>query len=112
MTFLYLIPVVLSFVVLAAHFFRYQNMVLVGMCLLLPLLLFIRRSWAARVVQAALLLGALEWLRTMVVLIDVRESAGLPWTRLAIILGSVALFTAASGFVFAIPRLRRRYWRP
>jgi hypothetical protein len=32
-----------------------------------------------------------------------------PWTRLAVILGAVALFTALSGLVFSFKKLRAFY---
>ncbi|WP_428938340.1 hypothetical protein [Fontivita pretiosa] len=111
MSFVYLVPVLLSFLLLAAHFLHAGNLPLVAVALLLPLLLLIRRGWVVRVVQTALLVGALEWLRTIVMLIDFYEQAGRPWTRMSIILGSVLLFTLAASTVFFTPHLRRRYWR-
>jgi hypothetical protein len=111
MTIVYLLPVVLSFVVLAAHFLRGMSVMLISICLLAPLLLLVRRRWIPWIIQIMLLLGALEWLATMVALINQRQADGRDWHRMAVILGSVMLFTAASGLVFALPRLRRRYAR-
>jgi predicted transcriptional regulator len=59
-----------------------------------------------------LLLGALEWLRTAAMLVQQRLALGTPWLRLAIILGVVALLTAAAALVFRSARLRRRYGGP
>jgi hypothetical protein len=109
MSLLYLLPVLVSFLLLAAHFLRGQGYVLVAICLLAPLLLLLRRRWMPWVIQILLLLGALEWLATMVALINQRQQEGRDWHRMAIILGSVMVFTAASGMVFALPRLRRCY---
>jgi len=109
MTFLNLIPVISSFLLLAAHFFRAGLFPLVGLALLLPLLLLIRNPMAARVVQAALLLAAGEWLRTMATFALARAALGLPWLRLAVILGAVALLTAAAALLFKTSILRRRY---
>ena len=39
----------------------------------------------------------------------IRQDSGKPWMRLAIILGSVAVFTAASGLVFRLGPLKKRY---
>jgi hypothetical protein len=82
------------------------------MCIVLiaPLLLLMPRRWTARTVQVLLVLGALEWLRTTVALVDARQTSGKPWTRMAIILGSVAVFTLLSGFMFRLPPLARRYF--
>ena len=75
----------------------------------LPLLLLFRRSWIPRLFQVVLLLGALEWLRTLYGLAAMRIAFGEPWTRLAVILAAVALFTGLSGLVFYNRRLRARY---
>ena len=59
-----------------------------------------------RLIQAALLLGTVEWLWTAYVLVQQRIAAGRPWTRLALILAAVALVTAAS--IAAVEVLRKR----
>ncbi len=104
-----LLPVVLSCLLLGAHFLRAGMLPLVVVCLALPGLLLLRQPWVARLVQAVLVLGALEWLRTLVVLVAQRSAAGQPWDRLAIILGVVTTVTAASALVFCCRSLRDRY---
>lgn len=106
-----LIPTVLSFLLLGAHFLRYGSVALVVVSLLIPLALLIRHRWVARVMQAMLVIAALEWVRTAVVLAENRLAAGDPWKRMAVILGSVALWTVASALLFETPPLRRRYRR-
>jgi hypothetical protein len=109
---LLLIPVVLSLLVLGAHFLRSGSLaLLVGVFLLLGLLA-VRQRWAARVVQAALVLGALEWLRTLARLSSMRAQAGAPATRMAVILGAVALVTGLSALVFFTPPLKRWFAPP
>ncbi len=46
-----------------------------------------------------LLAGACEWIRTSVALAGVRIQLGEPWTRMVVILGAVALFTAMSAWL-------------
>ena len=99
-----LLPVVLVLGILAAHFYRAPAWIPFGITVALLPLLFIRAPWAARVLQAALALGALEWLRTAAGLVALRQSMGQPYTRLAIILGAVALATGLCAFLFQ--------WRP
>lgn len=103
------VAIVLSFAVLAAHFLRDGNMVLVALCLFMPVLLFFPKRAAARVLQAALVLGAIEWVWTLVTIVQHRMAVGAPYTRTAIILGAVAAFTLASALVFRMARMRRRY---
>jgi hypothetical protein len=104
-----LTPVIICFLLLAAHFYRAGQVLLTGSCLGLPLLLLVRRPWVPRVFQALLLLGALEWLRTLYVFAGTRIAFDQPWGRLAVILGAVATFTALTALVFQGARLRSRY---
>lgn len=104
-----LLPVALALAILAAHFYRAQAWVPFGVTVGLAPLLLARAPWAARVLQGALALGALEWLRTAAALIALRQSMGQPWTRLAIILGAVALATGACALVFQWRPVRERF---
>ena len=109
MNFLRLLPVILSCLLLGAHFYRAGQVWLTLLCVVLLLLLFLRKPWVPRLFQVALLLGALEWLLTLNRLMGVYAAMDRPWTRMAMILGGVALFTAASGLVFQGKKLKARY---
>ena len=100
---------VLSILVLSAHFLRAGEYGIVALCAALLALLFVRRPWAARALQAALFLGAAEWIRTTVRFVQIRQGLGQPWTRLAVILGVVTILTAFSALLFETSRLRARY---
>jgi hypothetical protein len=104
-----LIPVILSFLLLAAHFYRAGQLALALLCFGALFLLFVRKAWIPRLLQFLLILGALEWLRTLYFIAAIRIALEQPWTRLTIILGSVAVFTALSGLVFNGKALRARY---
>jgi hypothetical protein len=104
-----LLPVLLSFGLLAAHFSRANLLPLVIISLALPFLLFIRKAWVARSIQVLLVLGAAEWIRAMFGYIEIRKSMGDDWGRLAIILVTVALLTACAGLVFRGKSLKLRY---
>ena len=108
MTVLWIVPTLLSLLVLAAHFFRNDSPLLVLVCLGAPLLLATGTRWGVRAVQGLLIVGALEWVRTAMQIAAVRQEEGLPWKRMAVILGSVAVFTVASAGVYFMPALRRR----
>jgi hypothetical protein len=111
-SFLLLLPAGLSAVVLAAHFLFHGDLLLMLASLALISLLWVRRSWAARVIQAGLLLGSAEWVRTLLVRVNERGALGEPYARFALILGAVALATAASALPFGTRRLRRRFGLP
>jgi len=103
---LQLVPVILSLLVLAAHFLRYGSVIPVAVCLVLIAVLGVRRPWTAHAVRIALVLGALEWVRTLVRLASIRQEIGAPAGRLVLILGSVAAATALSTLVFRAARVR------
>ena len=103
------IPIVVSLAVLGAHFLRYGYAIGVIGSLVLIALLFLRQPWVARLVQVALVLGALEWVRTLFSLVQVRAAMGEPATRMVIILGSVALVTLVSALLFQTRPLKTVY---
>ena len=107
MTILLLLPVALSLLVFGAHLLRADAPVLLPVVVALLALLAVRRRWAARTLQAALLLAALEWLRALLALAGARMSMGLPYGRMAVILGTVAVVTALSAAVFKFASVRR-----
>jgi hypothetical protein len=107
-TLLYL-PIVLSLLLLGAHFLRYGNTAIVIGILALAGLLFVRRPWAARIVQLVLVAGTVEWLRTLVVLVQERMALGAPYLRMAIILGAVAAMTALAALLFQAKELKALY---
>ena len=102
-----LLPVILSCILLAAHFFRAGREVLMLVALALPFLLLIRRPWSARTVQLALVAGGFERLGTTRTIASRRIEAGQPWLRMALILGVVTAFTWASALIFRSPVMRR-----
>ena len=91
-----LLPVILSMLLLSAHFYRAGHLLLAGGALLSLGLLCIRRPQAVWMMQGLLVAGAVEWFATAVRLVMDRQAQGLPWLRLAIILGLVALCTLLS----------------
>ena len=104
-----LLPVILSVLLLAAHFSRADNFLMMLISLIAPLILLVRKPWVARAMQIVLLLGALEWVRTLVVIARARLALGEAWLRMAVILGAVALVTAISALVFQTKALKTRY---
>ena len=104
-----LIPVVLSCVLLAAHYLRAGSMVVVVLCLAVPALLFLKRRWVPRVMQAVLAFSAVEWLLTAHEIASVRMAMGVPWTKAAVILGVVAAWSLGSALLFETRALRKRY---
>jgi hypothetical protein len=105
------LPVVLGLVILGAHFMRYGNWFGVAGAVFVLALLFLRQPWVARVAQVVLVLGALEWLRTLYMLAQLREAMGEPYLRMAVILGAVAALTFCAALVFESKTLKSIYRR-
>lgn len=106
-----LFPVILSFLLLAAHYYRAGSPVLTGACIGILVLLFFRKPWVPRLFQVLLVLGSLEWLRSLYYFAAMRIAWDQPWARLALILGGVALFTLLSALVFEYQKLKKLYRR-
>ncbi len=103
------VPIVLSLLILGAHFMRYGNNVGIAGVLVLTALLFIRQWWVARLMQVVLVLGALEWAYTIWELVMLRSAHGLPYVRMVAILGTVAAVTLLSALLFQTATLRKIY---
>ena len=112
MMFVRLLPVALAFLLLAAHFSRAGVPALSVAALLVLGLLFVRKRWAALVLQGLLLAGSVEWVRTISFYVGIRKASGAPWLRLIFILGPVALLTAAACLVFCNADVRKRFGLP
>ena len=104
-----LIPVVLSCLILAAHFFRAELPVLSVICLVVAFLPFYRKIWVPQFMRWFLVLGSIEWLRALFIFTRERMELGQPWLRLVIILGAVMLVTFFSAFVFQNDTLKKKY---
>ena len=104
-----LFPLLCSILLIAAHFYRSGSLLLTSVSLIFSLLLIFRKHWVPRLVTVFLLLSAAEWLRTMLVFIEQYQEADKSWTRLAIILTSVSLFTALSTLTCKTPAMQKKY---
>lgn len=103
------VPIVLSLVILGAHFMRYGNSIGVIGSLALIALLMVGRPWVARLMQVVLILGALEWVRTIYELAQVRVAHGQPFLRMMVILVVVVAVTFCSALLFQLPALKKIY---
>jgi len=103
------IPFILSFILLGAHFLRFGNIPLTLITLLIPFLLFIKKRWILHGLQILTLLGSLFWIKVTIDEAWVRVMAGVSWTRLALILGTVAIFTLWSAWLLSSKKVSTRY---
>lgn len=102
----------LALLLLAAHLLHAGTMPLAALVLLLAGLLAVPRPWAARTLQLVLAIAVIEWILATVGLAQLRLRHDEPYVRLAMILGSVALFTALAAAAFQHPVLRAYFGLP
>ena len=82
---------------LAAHFLRIGLLAGVLVCIAMPAIAaWTRARWALRGVQQLLALGSVSWVVTALRIGAERRAAGEPWLRMALILGTVSVLSAAS----------------
>ncbi len=98
----------LSTVLLAAHFYRAGQIALVLVCFAALPLVFLRKRPVIRAIQIFLVFGSLEWVRTAISLAIDRQALGLPWVRMALIIGGVALFSLFSALLLQTPDFERK----
>ena len=103
------VPVVFSLVVLGAHFMRYGASIGISGSMALIALLIVRRPWVVRLIQIVLIFGALEWVRTLYELVQVRAAHGQPFIRMVVILGIIVAVTFCSALLFQSPAMKRIY---
>ncbi len=104
-----LIPMMIAFLLMAAHFLRSGSFVLVGVSVLLPFLLLAKKRWALFLVQGATYLGAVIWVWTTVILVQQRIMVGEQWVRMCLILSGVAAFSLYAGYLLNADTIESRY---
>lgn len=104
--------VLFSYLLLAAHFLRAGAILMMLLTFGLLSLLFVRQSWAARVLQGWLLLGAVVWILTAIMTAVERAGRGRPALRMLLIMGAVAAVTVLAAWTLERGRLRRHFNLP
>jgi ferredoxin len=90
-----------SVLLLGAHGLRQGDIGLAAALACLVGLGFTRRAWLRPVMMAALVWGGIVWAQAAVGLVSFRLATGLPWVRLAVIMGAVILCNALALWVLA-----------
>ncbi|MDD2845389.1 MAG: hypothetical protein PHT57_10580 [Rhodoferax sp.] len=93
----------------AAHFFRAENYGMVALSVATPLLFLYRKPASLALLQLAAYGATANWLITALLLVQMRQQIGRPWTVAAIILGTVALLTLLAGLLLNSRGMRERY---
>lgn len=104
-----ILPVIISCLLLGAHFLRAMNVWLAVGYVLIPLLLLIKKRWSMIVVQLFTYIGAVIWVDTTIRIYQKRLLLGRPWVRAVVILGVVTMFTVFAGLILRTKKIREKY---
>jgi uncharacterized membrane protein HdeD (DUF308 family) len=96
-------------VLLAAHFLRAGNLMLVALCLAAPLLFLYRKRGSLIVLQVLAYGAAGTWIAVAVQLFRLRQQSGQGWILAATILGTVALYTLLAGLLLNSRAIKEHY---
>ena len=112
MTLLLLVPAILSFLCLGAHFLREGNYFMTVLSAAMPLLLLVRSPFVLRAMQILLVFMGVFWVLILRDIVNMRIAEHRPFKAAVIILGSVAAFNVLSAAMMFAPRLRTWFsWR-
>ncbi len=107
-----IIPFILTCILIGAHFMRDGNRLLTLLSIIFPLLLLIKQRWVLIVSQIFAYIGAWLWVGTAIEIAEMRMLFNEDWTRMAIILGTVAAFSVWSGVLLNSKKVKENYLAP
>lgn len=87
-----LLPLIFAQLLFAAHIMRSIGLIWALIVLVLLITLFARRKWIMHMWQVIIAFEIVEWIRTTIVIVQLRLAVEMPFTRLLIIMGAVILF--------------------
>lgn len=100
---------VLSCLLLAAHFFRQSVFLAVGICLLAPFLLLLKKNWVPAILQVFAYAASAVWIYTAVMLVRQRMAEARPFRGVIVILGCVTLLCVVTGLLMNSAAVKNRF---
>ncbi|RKZ07683.1 hypothetical protein DRQ25_10975 [Candidatus Fermentibacteria bacterium] len=94
-----IVMTIIALLLAGAHYGRAGDTILKYLFVALPLLLLIRKKWSDMILAVSISITVPVWIHTTLNIIAVRKAAEIPWLRMAIILGGVALFSLIAAFI-------------
>ena len=88
-----LLPLIFVQLLFVAHIMRSFGIIWAMAILILLFTLFIRREWIIRLWQIIIAFEIVEWIRTTIVIVQLRLAVEMPYLRLLIIMSAVILFS-------------------
>jgi hypothetical protein len=107
--FILIIPVIISFLLLAAHFYRRGNLIFTIIAICIPFLLFLKNKYSIYIVQIFLFAGIIVWINTYVFLKNIYDKYNVSFSKAGLILSCVILLTALSILILNFKPLKNIY---
>ena len=101
--------IIIASLMLGAHFMKASNYLLTLVYIIAPFILLIKKRWSLIALQALAYIGGGVWISTIIVIAQSRISYGEPWSRMAYILGAIAIFTILAGLLLNSPKVKEKY---
>lgn len=105
-----IIILILTYLLLGAHFFRDGETFLSIVCIFIPLLLLIKKKWCLLFVKLFTYGGVIVWIFTLITLINERVNTGEPWLRMAVILLAVIVMTISTSLFLNSKVFKEKYF--
>jgi asparagine N-glycosylation enzyme membrane subunit Stt3 len=103
------IMIIIASLMLGAHFMKASNLLLTLVYIIAPFILLIKKRWSLIALQALMYIGGGVWISTIIGIAQRRILSGEPWSRMAYILGAIALFTIVAGLLLNSPKVKEKY---
>ncbi|MCD4701370.1 MAG: hypothetical protein K8S24_05875 [Candidatus Aegiribacteria sp.] len=94
-----IVMTIIALLLAAAHYGRAGDAILKYLFVALPLLLLVRKKWSDMILAVSISITVPVWIHTALSIIAIRKAAEVPWHRMAVILGGVALFALIAAFL-------------
>ncbi|MCB0283151.1 MAG: hypothetical protein H6627_04650 [Calditrichae bacterium] len=104
-----LIPAIISYLIVAAHFFRNGQWVLTILFFIAPFFLIIKKDWILKSIQWLLYAAALNWVFVTYGFVYHRVVSGDPWQRLILIMLGVLAFMIFSAVLLNSKKVKISY---
>jgi len=109
MRFVRMLPVIFAGIIFSAHVLRFYGVILALLSFLFIFTLLAGKRWVLRVWQVYLSGATLVWISATIGFIRYRMAVGMPWGRLALIMGVVIALTVFSIFWLENKKVKEYY---
>ncbi len=109
--FFLLIPIIFSYLLIAAHFYRRGNLILTVIIICIPLVLFFKKRFSIYIIQIGLILSIAVWIKTFIFLNNIYTRYNMPFTKAGLILSGVIIVSALSILILRLKIFKKVYFK-